>query len=148
MSTAIRRALYGKMTGDTTLSNLLGTAAPGYSKAIYNDLAPEQTGFPYVVFFKSAGTRIYTMKGRTSTSDKAGRVGNDVWTIKAIDHDTSADGAEAVQARLENLLTDATLTISGETLLLLKHEDDVEYSEEEEGEIFLHRGGLYRLMYE
>jgi hypothetical protein len=33
MSTAVRRALYGKLAGDTTLNNLLGTPATNYSKS-------------------------------------------------------------------------------------------------------------------
>jgi hypothetical protein len=41
MSTAVRRALYGKLAGDTTLNALLGTPATGYSKSIYHQEAPD-----------------------------------------------------------------------------------------------------------
>jgi hypothetical protein len=53
VSTASRRALYGKLSGDTTLNNLLGTPASGYSKSIYHQQAPANAQFPFVVFQKS-----------------------------------------------------------------------------------------------
>jgi hypothetical protein len=40
MSTAVRRALYGKMAGDTTLNALLASPPSGWSKSIYHQQAP------------------------------------------------------------------------------------------------------------
>lgn len=145
-TTPVRRAIYGKLSGDTTLSNMLGPAAPGYTKGIYTDVAPPGSGFPFVVFFKQSGTPTYTMAG------SAGKFESDIWTIKGVATNSTslsgADAAEAIQARIDTLLTDQTLTISGSSLMLLKRISDVEYSETPEDITFYHRGSLFRLMYQ
>lgn len=139
MSTATRRALYGKLSGDTTLNSLLGAPASGYAKAIYHQQAPEKAAFPFVIFSKSSGvpTEAFTVPTVMQT---------DVWMVKAIDHNTSADGAEAAAARITVLLNDATLSISGGTLLYLRRQSDIDYSETTDGEVYAHVGALYRLV--
>lgn len=140
MSTPIRRAIYGKLSGDTTLNNLLGAPASGYSKAIYHGNAPTDAKFPLVVFHKQSGVPTEAF-GAPSVME------SDVWLIKAVDQSTSADTAEAVQDRLKTLLNDASLSISGGTLLYLRRQSDVEYPEEAGGAMYAHAGSLYRLVY-
>lgn len=140
MSTSIRRALYGKLAADTTLNNLLGTPRQGYSKAIYHDQAPSEASFPYVIFSKSSGVP-------TDTLGKAGAFESDVWLIKAVDRNTTADRAEAAAARIQALLNDASLSISGATELYLRRQSDVEYPEIADGERYEHVGSLYLLIY-
>lgn len=137
----IRRALYGKMSGDTTLSNLLGTAPAGYSKPIYYQLAPSDPGYPIVLFARQTGTPQYGMKS-TATIE------NDLWLIKGIDRNTDTDGVDAIAARLDALLTDGTISISGATQLYLRRYSDVDYLDLEDGERYVHSGSLYRLMYQ
>jgi hypothetical protein len=139
MSTATRRALYGKLAGDTTLNALLGTPASGYSKSIYHQEAPDGASFPVVIFQKQSGTPTEAM-GVPSAME------NDVWLVKAIDRGPSADTAEAIQARIQVLLNDASLSISGSTLLYLRRQSDVEYPEVENGVRYSHAGALYRLV--
>ena len=141
MSLNTRRAIYGRMSGDTTLNNLLGTPATGYSKAIYHNQAPANANFPFVVFFKSAGTPSYTFKQGASHKE-------DVWVVKAVDRNTTADQAETIDARLDALLTDGTVSISGATQMYLRRESDVEYPETHDGVLYQHVGGSYRLVYE
>lgn len=138
--TSIRRALYGRMSGDTTLNGLLGSPASGYAKAIYHYQAPEGARYPYVIFFKSSGmpTEAFTNPAVMQT---------DVWTVKAVDHNTSADTAEAVADRITALLNDATLSISGGTLLYLRRQGgDINFPEIADGEAYIHVGSLYRLV--
>lgn len=139
MSTPVRRALYGKLAGDTTLNNLLGTPVSGYSKAIYHQQAPAGAAYPLIVFQKQAGNPTEAF-GLPSAFE------NDVWLVKAIDKNSSADTAEAVQARIAVLLNDAALTISGSSLLYLRRQSDVEYPEVDEGVRYAHAGALYRLV--
>lgn len=139
MSTPVRRALYGRMAGDTTLNNLLGTPANGYTKSIYHQQAPQGAGFPFVIFSKSSGVPTEAM-GVPSALE------TDVWLVKAVAKDTSTDTAEAIQARLQALLNDATLSISGATLLYLRRQSDVEYPEVSEGVEYKHAGALWRLV--
>lgn len=140
MSTPIRRALYGRLAGDNTLTGLLGTPANGYSQAIYYQQAPGNAHYPLVIFNKQSGVPTEAM-GTPSAME------NDVWLVKAIDESPSADNAEAIQARLQALLNDATLSISGGTLLYLRRSSDVEYSEVADGVPYHHAGSLFRLVW-
>lgn len=139
MSTPVRRAIYGKLAGDTTLNSILGTPAAGYSKAIYHQQAPIGAGFPFVVFQKQSGipTEAY---GDPSAID------TDIWLIKAVDRGTTADPAEAAAARIVALMNDASLSISGSTLLYLRRMSDVEYPEVIDGVGYHHVGSLFRLI--
>ena len=139
MSTAVRRALYGKLSGDTTLNALLAAPATGYSKSIYHQDAPEGAAFPYVIFQRQSG-RPTEAFGAPSVME------NDVWLVKAVDHATSADTAESIAARIQTLLNDAALSISGASLLYLRRQSDIEYPEVANGERYAHVGSLYRLV--
>jgi hypothetical protein len=141
MSTPIRRALYGKLAGDTTLNGMLGAPASGYSKAIYHDTAPDNASFPFIVFNKSSGVP-------TEAFGDPDALGTDVWQVKAIDRNTSADSAEAIAARVRDLLNDAALSISGASLLYLRRQSDIEYPEIQSGITYKHCGALYRLVVE
>lgn len=140
MSVAIRRALYGKMAADSTLTNLLGTPAPGYSKNIYYQQAPAKAQYPYVIFNKQAGTPRYAIGARAYD--------NEIWLIKAVDRSDTADTADNIASRLDVLLTDSTLSISGKTQLLLRRESDVDYPETADGVTYRHAGSTFRLIYE
>ena len=141
MSTPVRRAIYGKLSGDTTLTSMLATPAAGYRQSIYHQQAPENAAYPFVIFSKSSGVP-------TDTFHTPGAFETDVWLVKAIDRNASADGAEAIAARLTVLLNDAALSISGRTLMMLRRQSDVEYPEITDGESYKHCGALYRLMHE
>jgi hypothetical protein len=139
MSTAIRRAIYGRLAGDTTLNNLLGTPAPNYSKSIYHQQAPDGANYPMVVFNKQTGAP-------TEAFGDPSAYETDTWLIKAVDRNTSADTAEAIQARLDALLSDGTLSISGASLMYLRRQSDIEYAETTDGVRYQHAGSLYRLI--
>jgi hypothetical protein len=140
--TGVRRALYGKLAGDGTLNGLLGAPAEGRAKAIYFDYAPDGATYPFVVLNKQAGTPTYANVTKPAYESQ-------VWQIKAIDQQTTADRADAVAVRLDALLNDGTLSIAGgDQVMWLRRESDVSYSEIENGETFVHSGALYRLVYE
>jgi hypothetical protein len=140
MSTPIRRAIYGRLAGDTTLNGMLGSPAPNYAKSIYHQKAPDGAAFPFVVFSKSAGNP-------TEAFSDPSALETDIWLVKGVDRSNSTDTAEAIQARLQALLNDASLSIAGGvTLLYLRRTSDVEYDETEDGVEYKHAGGLYRLV--
>jgi hypothetical protein len=139
MSTALRRAIYGKLAGDTTLTSMLGTAPTGYSQNIYYTIAPEFAPYPMVVFNKQSGMPMESF-GRPAIYDI------DTWTVKAVVHDSSADTAEAISDRFVTLLNDAVLSISGRTLLKLRRETDIQYPEVVDGEVYRHIGVLFRVL--
>lgn len=140
MSTAVRRAIYGKLSADGTLTALLGTPASGYAQAIYFQQAPAGADYPFVVFSKQSGVPTEAF-GAPSVME------TDVWMVKAIDRSSSADGAEAIHARLATLLNDAALSISGASTLYLRRQSDVEYPEVTDGNLYRHAGSLFRLVY-
>lgn len=135
---ATRRALYGRMAGDTTLNALLHAPPAGYSKSIFYELAPSSAQFDYVVFSKQASTPSYSLAARNFDED--------VWLVKGVGRADSADNVDAIAARLDALLTDATLSISGRTHLYLRRESDVDYAEVTDGVSYRHAGSLFRLI--
>lgn len=139
MSTPVRRAIYGKLAGDTTLNGLLATPPSGFSKSIYDEVAPAGAAFPFVVLNEQASVSIEAMNDPSALEE-------DVWQVKAIDRNTSSDNAEAIAARIIVLLNDAALSISGATLLYLRRRSGVKYSEVTDGVIYRHAGSLFRLV--
>jgi hypothetical protein len=152
MSTLVRRALYGQIASDTTLWGdpkakpkpilplvTWGGAPAGYTKPIYHTQAPEDAGFPLIIFSKSSGVPTGAFGAPTALD-------NEVWMVKAVDRSTTADGAEAIATRTQALLNDAPLSISGATTLYLRRESDIEYVETTDGVTYQHVGSLYRLI--
>lgn len=139
MSTAVRRALYGKLSGDTTLNNILATPPPGWSKSIYYQVAPEAAPFPFVTINKQSAIP-------TEAFGDPSALENNIWLIKVIDRDSSADDAEAAAERIIALLNDTSLSISGASLLYLRRQSDVDYSEVSDGVTYRHAGSLFRLV--
>ena len=140
MSTnATKRALYGKLAGDSTLNALLGTPATGFTKSIYYQEAPAGAAYPLVIFAKQAGVP-------TQAFTDPSALENDTWLVRATDRNTTADTAEAISARVIVLLNDTTLSISGSTLLYLRRQSDVDYSENTDGVQYRHSGVLFRLV--
>ncbi len=139
--TATRRALYGKLAGDSTLNNLLGTPPSGYSKSIYDGEAPASANYPFVIINRQSGNPTYAMATTPAYE-------TDIWLVKGVDRNTTADTAEAIAARLDALLTDGVLSISGATQLYTRRESDVDYQEDQDGRVYHHVGSLYRLLFQ
>lgn len=135
----VRRAIHGKLRGDTTLMGLLATPPAGYSKSTWDDQAPDGAQYPYVIVSQSASTPRYAMG--TLAMD------NDIWLIKGIDRNYTSDTADAIADRLDVLLTDGALSISGKTQLYLRRESAVRYPEVADGTLYRHSGHLFRLIY-
>lgn len=141
MPTNVRRGIYGRLSGDITLGNLLAPAAPGYTKAIYHAVAPDGATYPLVIFMQTSGVPVEAMHDPEAYVEST-------WLVKAIDQNTTADTAEAIDARVKALLNDASLSISGAVSLYLRRQSDVDYAEVTNGVTFRHSGGLYRLVYD
>ena len=135
---ASRRAIYGAMAGDTTLDGLLASPPTGYAHSVYYQVAPDEADYPFVIFNRQAGTPSYALGGKTHEAE--------VWLIKAVDRSDTADAADAIAARLNALLTDASLSISGATQLYLRRESDIDYAEVVDGVTYRHAGSNFRLI--
>lgn len=141
MSTPLRRALYGRLAGDTTLTGLLAAPRAPFSQSIYYQQVPPEAPYPLVVFAKQSGVP-------TDTFQTPGAFDSDVWLVKGIDRSDTVDTVEAIQARLVALLNDAPLSISGRRLMMLRRQSDVDYPETVANVTFRHAGSLFRLIHQ
>lgn len=142
-SLATRRAIYGKLAGDTTLNALLATPPAGYAKSVFYQLAPQAAQFPLVVFQKQAGTPSYGMNGTNP-------INSEVWEVKGVNlgkPGETTDNPDTIASRLDALLTDGTLSISGATHLYLRRESDVDYLETDGDRAYRHAGSLFRVIF-
>jgi hypothetical protein len=132
---SVRAAIYTLLTADDTLTDLLSSAT-----AVYHEEAPKEAAYPLVIFNRQSGQRVRAFAGEPMRPE--------VWLVKAVTQSESASTAEAIDARLETLLDDAALSITGSTLLHLRRESDVAYPERDGQDFYRHVGGLYRLVHQ
>jgi hypothetical protein len=92
---------------------------------------------PYVVFQQQAGTDSYTFSARDGRSL--------LYLVKAVDVGSSGLRAAQMAERLDTLLTDKPLSVSGWTNIRLRRESDVEYVEVDAGKTYQHYGALFRV---
>jgi hypothetical protein len=130
---AVEAALYSKLTGDGTLVGLLaaGTAS------VHAYRAPENSVSPLVVFSEQADTPGYTFRARAWE--------NLLYLVKGVVEEYSMKTAGQIAERLDALLSDGTLSISGRSLLYLRRETGVRYSEQSDGKTYYHAGGVFRV---
>ncbi|MES2867626.1 MAG: DUF3168 domain-containing protein [Actinomycetota bacterium] len=128
----VRDALYDRLKADATLMALTADGD------VYHQRAPQNAQFPLIVFQRLSAVDEYTFK-------LTGRMLNALWLAKGIARGDSATPAEQLAARIDVVLADASLTITGHDLMWLRRESTVDYLEPDGAESFHHCGGLYRL---
>lgn len=125
-------AIYSTLSGDATLT---ATATGG----VWRMVAPEGTTGVYVVFqLIGAMNDLHTLR-----TDR--RVEIMRYQIKAIERGYSASNARTAIARIDTLLNDAALAVTGKTLLSCRREaaipDILERLDNEE--VYQHVGATY-----
>jgi uncharacterized protein DUF3168 len=132
----LRKALYGALRGDGVL-----TAKLSSPDAIYHRLAPEGAKPPYIVFRQISGARQWAFQ--------EGQIRWPMWLVEAVDRGSSSSAAEDIDARIDEVLTDAALSLEGFDLLYLRREMDMpEPLNADAGEILHKVGGIYRIAME
>lgn len=109
--------------------------APG---GVFNQLAPEGTTPPYVIFQHASKADDYfafTKRGAEA-----------VYIVKAVSRSPWPKEASTIDTQIDTLLQDATLTITGYSRLYCRRESDFDLRENSDGEIYQHIGGLYRVI--
>ena len=122
--------LYTLLNADATLVSLGSTGA-------YRLVAPQGATLPYVIFSQMSGVDDYTFDGRSGRSL--------LYQVKAVTSGQSASTAEQMAERIDAVLTDGSLSVSGWTVLRCRRESDVLYTETSEGMTYNHVGGLFRV---
>lgn len=132
MRNQVKAAIYTKLAADSTLTALLsGTAA------IYHRVAPQGADAPYIVFNQQAGTPSYTM-GQRAWDEL-------LYQVKGVTQDSSSVVAGSIADRIDTVLTDQPLSVTGGSAFYVRRSSDVDYAEVDRGEVYNHEGGLYRL---
>lgn len=129
---AVAKALRDALLADAPLTALLGSPT-----GVYEDVAPQGSTHPFVVFSLNSGPKEFTFDGLAF--DKP------LYLVKAVDGSKSAAKAGAIAERIEAVLTDAALTIAGRDHVYLRPETEIAYSEVKDSTTYRHRGALYRL---
>lgn len=129
---ALEQGLYNKLTGDSTLTAMLaGTAS------VFYGIAPDGEDAPYIVFNEQSDTPIYSLGAKSFD--------NVIYQVKAVSAGTNQLTAGSIAERIETVLNDATLTVTGKTAAYCRKTSGVHFQEEDHGRLHQHRGGLYRI---
>ncbi len=124
-------AIAGQLLATSAITSQLG-----HANGVYHDIAPSNAVPPFVTLHQQAGTPVYAFAGQP-WKDK-------LWTVKAIDRNSSSRGEDIAAAIIE-ALHDAPLNVEGHTLMQLRYESDVAYSEVDGGDVWRHRGAVFRI---
>lgn len=127
----IEAAIRTEITGATGVTSLLATTS-----SVFNTVIPDGYNYPLVVF---------NFQGGGDLNDTPRRAKEPLYQIKAISA-ASMYQAGLIDAALDTLLRNATLSVSGWTGYWCARESDVRYVEPTPaGGFFYHSGGLYRI---
>lgn len=127
-------ALYSRLAADLGTAGTLGVLG---CTGVYRFQAPQGSVEPYVVYQQQAGTDSYTFSARDARSL--------LYLVKAVDVGPSALRAAQMAERVDALLTDKPLSLTGWTNVRLRRESDVEYAEVDAGKTYQHYGALFRV---
>ena len=132
VDTALNSLLAADVAGTAT-----GTLGQLGATGVYRAVASQGSVEPYIVFNQQTGTDSYTFSSRATRSL--------LYQVKAVGKGSSALTPAKMAERIDALLTDQPLTLTGWTNIRLRRESDVEYVEVANGQQYHHLGGLYRV---
>jgi hypothetical protein len=130
-SAEIDEALVGKLLGDATLAALM-------PDGIYRDIGGKsKTRFVIVTLMSALDTGEFGSRAFESP----------VYLVKAVEFGMSGLNADNAAARIDVLLDDGTLTITGYTLMKIHRIERVRYTEvaEDSDARWQHSGGMYQI---
>lgn len=116
----------------------LDSYGPGGQMSVWRNLAPEGEPLPFILLVKQAGSRIYAKQSLL--------VRDLLYVVKAVDTGHDHSRAAAIDARVNALLTDGTLTLPSPLRhLATRRTADIDYEETDAGVTYQHLGGTYRV---
>ena len=105
---------------------------------VYNGVAPQGIDPPIVVFQAMSKVDDYF--------SYTGRGGAAVYMVKAISRSPWPKEAGNIDTQIDSAMQDASLSITGFSLLMCRRESDIYLVEDQGGVIYQHIGGLYRIL--
>lgn len=133
---AVDTALYSLLAADVA-GTATGTLGQLGATGVYRAVASQGSVEPYIVFNQQTGTDSYTFSSRATRSL--------LYQVKAVGKGSSALTPAKMAERIDTLLTDHALSLTGWTNIRLRRESDVEYLEVANGQQYHHIGGLFRV---
>lgn len=134
---ALNTALYTKLDTDRQ-SVVAGSLGVLGVLGVYDKLAPQGQAMPFVTFHKQAGDDTYRFGGRAWRTF--------LYLVKSVSQGESSKTGNDIAERLDALLTDSGLAVTGYTTMLIQRESDIDYDEVDGGERYHHIGALYRIL--
>ena len=113
--------------------------AVGVSDRVYFDVAPQSTSFPLAIFQYQTGSDTMVVNARRVFSDMS-------WIVKAVDRETSIATLRNVAGSIDAALHRAEGTADGGTVLYCTRESPFQLTEEIDGVLYRHLGGVYRIV--
>lgn len=128
---AIRKAILDRLLADATLTAMATGAR------IYDTQAPPETALPYlIVQFMGGGVRPITPRRKMDL----------VFVVKAVSKGPNAAASWDIIDRVDYLLDNHALAVTGYTTYWLKRESpDINYIESAGGDVYRHVGTTFRL---
>ena len=105
---------------------------------VFNSVAPQGAEPPFVVFQAMSKTDDYFAY--------TGRGAEAVYMVKTIAQSPWPKSAGDIDTQVDSVMQDASLSITGFALLSCRREEDIYLVEDQEGVIYQHIGGLYRII--
>lgn len=128
---ALEEAIYRTLDDDTTLSGM----APG---GVWRSVAPASATGTVVVFDMLSSADDYVLAQRATTTC--------LYTIKAVTPGTSSAPAWNAAGRIDDLLSDQDITLTGAVLMSCRRAQLISLVETDGGEMYQHVGGIYTFM--
>lgn len=133
---ALNSALYTKLNVSSLTTLLATTNTPS---SIYHEQATNEASYPFVVFNKMSDT---------NPNDTSHQVYDTIYQVRGFTK-TSPAAADAIALAIDNLLNNATLTITGFAVLRLKRIQGLEFVENQPSTDKVYSAGsLFRLTVE
>lgn len=143
--------LAATLTADATLAAAIVAAGnPDGAAAIYATEAPDEAGYPFVIFqFQGApagGGAVDIGAGFDINTVGPGRVCvQSSWVVKAVGDGLASLPLRPIVVRMDALLADAAGTTGDGEVIACKRIGPVSYPEVEGSRRYRHRGGLFRI---
>ena len=125
---------------DTALYAVLNVASVTNEATggVYNMVAPDGVEPPFVVFQAMSKVDDYY-----AYSERGGAA---VYMVKVIDRSIWPKTAGDIDTQIDSVMQDASLSITGHTLISCRREEDIYLVEDQGGVTYQHVGGLYRIL--
>jgi len=129
-SATIDTALYAILNGDATLGTLVS--------GVYKGVATQGAAYPFILFQLIRSGDRYTFTQRVSTEHQ--------YQVKCVAEGYSDAIAQTAMARVDALLTDQSLDVTGKTLWVMRRTSEFYFAEGGEfGVMYQHRGGEWKI---